>query len=1559
MNPTAIRNFMIYLLSFCSLGRLLAAPLGVHQRFAEKEADTNSQAFRGGIHLYYAALLIFCCSSAMAGSICTNGTATGCLSNQAHFSWHYDGGACASEVFVYYSWGGYSSCDGGSCGGTVNCDWCVNVPPEGGSIAVAVSRKLCGGGPCYAGDWEPVYASPDLPIRQGSWIQGYHASADENPPEIYNCNEIPTGTNDPCQGGVATTAGTGTGAQESEDENQNVTKLDPVNLGSGGTFFEDPDRQPVPLPGQTLSAALAFGRFQSSGNPSIAPLGGGWTHTYNLRLIEQGDSAIVTDWQGSRRAYTLTNGAYAGDGTATLTKTNDMFVWQLTHGTRYVFNIAQGYLVTNITDRIGNTVELTYNASALLTQAVDSAGRQLTLLYDGSNRLTSVMDPIPRTNSYTYDAMGRLNGVSDALGTKAQYFYGDATSSNAITQLINARGYTNGFAYNSLGQPITETNTLGRVQTYTWVNTNQQVTVTQFDSTSYTIYNDTTGAVTARVDAAGTQQYWRDALHRPTNVVDRLGFPTQYTYSSNSCGCGISGDLLRLVDALGRTNSWTYEPTFNFPLTYTNAAGGVTLWTYDGKGDVTTNTDAAVQTTIYGYDGAGNRTSLFDANSHTTTFGYDAYGNRTNVTDALTHATSFTYDLVGRLTGRTDALTRSESFTWDDRDRLTRYVDGAGETNQLGYDGNGNRTSWTNALSNVRTYGYDALDRLASITLPDSGSPFLTFGYDDANNRTNITDALGHSTTFGYDALSRLTAVTNALTKVWQFTVDAEGRRILAIDPNTHSQGFVYDAVGQLTAWTNALTQVTTFGYDKLGNLTSVIDPRTNPLTFGYDAVSRLTNVSYAGGSAEQFIYDGVGSVTGTVTRAGQTIALTYDAANRLTQKSYAGAGDIIGFGYDNANQLTAVGWTNSGVNISTLFFAYDSAGRLTNETQVVGPASPRAVCYEYYADGRRKKLIYPDSTFITYDYNTKGWLTDIKDGGTNSIVTYAYDDAGRRIQRTLENNTFTLYDYDNANQLTSVWHQVVGGVTNTISHYQYGYDDAGNRKWVTRAQQSNKGDVYTYDAADQLIDVKYDATNPDGSASGWDREVTYGYDAAGNRTNLIEKIGNATNTVSYTANSDNQLTSESTVRQGLTVTGFVEPGANSNKWSSSTAASHGLSASVSSTNGTFAIPGVPVSSGANALTVTVTDVSGNIGTQVVNVTIASGATTLGYDANGNQTNDAVWSYTYDRENRLVSATSTATTINYSYDALGRLIERRTSGASVTTNRMYYAGWQLVAEYNGTGSLQRKYVYGPGIDEPVRISSGGMNYYYHADALGSITEISDTQGLRTESYTYDIYGAQTIYNSSGTVTNSSAIGNRLSFTSRYIDADTGSYSYRMRYYNPTLGRFVQTDPLGIDSGDFNLYRYVLNNPVRWTDSLGLGAVITLNNGTSFTSPTGNDFIKQLQATADHTINSIDIYGHAYGNQSFNPGEGNANGGITVNNTSKYPGIYVFSVTDNGDLSGSVVNITKLLKSKLAAKARIGFRGCYTADTARNASHYLPDVTVTGATGPTEYYPPEN
>jgi len=200
--------------------------------------------------------------------------------------------------------------------------------------------------------------------------------------------------------------------------------------------------------------------------------------------------------------------------------------------------------------------------------------------------------------------------------------------------------------------------------------------------------------------------------------------------------------------------------------------------------------------------------------------------------------------------------------------------------------------------------------------------------------------------------------------------------------------------------------------------------------------------------------------------------------------------------------------------------------------------------------------------------------------------------------------------------------------------------------------------------------------------------------------------------------------------------------------------------------------------------------------------------------------------YAYDCENRLtdVNDGDNERVAKYEYDYQGRRIMKTTYDTNHEpqgTSRYVYDGDQIIAEYNSSGTLLRKYVYGPGIDEPMcMIDSGGGKSYYHFDRLGSVVALSNTNSLIIERYSYDVFGRPTIRNIQGNIIATSAVGNPYMFTGREYDAESGLYYYRARYYKPDIGRFLQTDPIGYRGG-LNLYTYCKNNPVNWTDPWGL------------------------------------------------------------------------------------------------------------------------------------------
>jgi len=225
---------------------------------------------------------------------------------------------------------------------------------------------------------------------------------------------------------------------------------------------------------------------------------------------------------------------------------------------------------------------------------------------------------------------------------------------------------------------------------------------------------------------------------------------------------------------------------------------------------------------------------------------------------------------------------------------------------------------------------------------------------------------------------------------------------------------------------------------------------------------------------------------------------------------------------------------------------------------------------------------------------------------------------------------------------------------------------------------------------------------------------------------------------------------------------------------------------------------------------------------------------TYQYDNTGNMVSKTaklggtVTQYEYDAENKLARVVSPGTTANYRYDGLGRRVEKEIIAGGTVVTRYVYDNEDILLELNGSNNIVARYTHGPGIDEPLILEKNNQSFFYHADGLGSITEMTNQSGTVVQRYAYSSFGKIESQLSPNFLQS-------YTYTARELDAETGLYYYRARYYDGSMGRFLQNDPIGF-SGGINLYGYVGNNPVGRIDPYGLDWLEALSN---FSAGTGD------------------------------------------------------------------------------------------------------------------------
>jgi RHS repeat-associated protein len=566
--------------------------------------------------------------------------------------------------------------------------------------------------------------------------------------------------------------------------------------------------------------------------------------------------------------------------------------------------------------------------------------------------------------------------------------------------------------------------------------------------------------------------------------------------------------------------------------------------------------------------------------------------------------------------------------------------------------------------------------------------------------------------------------------------------------------------------------------------------------------------------SVTQYSYDVANQKTCSAVRMNPSVygSLPTDACTLGTESTANGPDRIVKNTYNAAGELTQVDQAY-GTDVQRAYarYWYNSNGTKLYEIDA------RTYTTQYAYDGfdRLKRIYYPCPTtqscangtdYEEYSYDNNDNMTSWRRRDGN-VINYGYDNRNRQTTKGGSALADIAMTYDHAGRLkTKVFASSGQGVS-------YAYDSLGR---VSSSTDMNGRTVsYLSSSANARTRMQF----PDGNYIDYDRDAasrlkSFGWNANSGLYSrdynslgqlMVELKGGGG--VSYAYDAIGRLTSFTNNLNGT---------ANDINWSFGYNPSGQLVSNVSSTDvydyeelSSITEP-AQTHDGLNRLTTLV------------------GATGMcpsgGYDARGNLICDGTGrSYTYDIENRLVSGNIGGNSLSLIYDPEGRLASYTWNGG---TTSFLYDGVKLIGEYNSSSQMLRRYVHGPGTDNLIvwyEGSGNGTLRYLYTNQQGSVIATADSSGNRGDIYAYGPYGEPkdqygfTYWPGIGTGSTSVS---RFGYTGQVFLADARLYYYKARVYDPQIGRFLQTDPIG-SADNLNLYAYVGGDPVNNTDPTGL------------------------------------------------------------------------------------------------------------------------------------------
>lgn len=1229
----------------------------------------------------------------------------------------------------------------------------------------------------------------------------------------------PSTPSDPCTGGGGNGGGSNTGPTPAFDPNFEsgaddigsdlrdiftLSALDPINTAIGNKYHTQNDYISLVPDGVGFTRTYNSMVFATvSKNEQY--FGPGWRGSWDSTLAFNADGKTATVALPGGGEYVLSKVSPfswrddANDGnsiTARPSANNSETEWVLkTAANEQLVYDSIGRLIEATSPR-NRTTKLSYTDTGFLNAVADSAGGVISFAYDAMGRVVELIDPTGGRTAYSYDEKDRLSQVRYPDGRQRGYRYEHPDFAFALTVIFDGNNsqYAT-FKYDAMGR-ATSSEFAGKVGggTIEYASPTQSIT-TDAIGTKYTrdfTFIDGIAVLkklTVSCDGCASQSssFEYDSAGREAAIIDSRGQRREMRYNAD-------GKLVSRTFGAGTPHAYTqtfeWHPTL--PRLLGSTANGITTQlVYNAKGAIIerkVTSDGITRLVHYTYDSSGNIVQV--------------KSNREDANDATTTE----YNAQGLITKQINPLGQSESwsdFTPQGKPQL--FVDQNGRNTQVRYDQRG-RPITVSSLGNTTTYLYDTNGKLSTTINPDNTTTRLI--YDDAHRIVGVDNSNGEKVRYTLDALSRITRTetfdpTGALAQVATQTFDGFSRLIQSVDGVGNVTRYDYDTNGNLTKTVDAQGNSAKIEYDSINRPILFIDPRGATTQSRYDAQGNLAAITDPNGNTTSYSYNGFGEpikiqspdagtstktynnaglTTSTTDAKGKTTTYTYDALGRMTKVVQQNASSQISYQYDLAangvGRLAMV--TDSSGSTS---YTYDENGRTASTTVVInssnqGINASTTKTTNYIRDnlGRIRGMVYPSGKVLAMDY-TQGRVTSMTLDGLPLVNDIRY----------FPNGGAESWEYRLANGQSKTYLREV--------------DQAGR---VHAYSLSNSVRKLTFDAASRITKIT-DIPTKAGTGTGTGPEQNFTYDAAGRILSFsgFTSEGNQTQSFSYD-NNGNRLSS--TLNGKLSVYYYE---ANNNRLSA---------------------------------------VSGGI------------VKTNTYDATGNLTNDGAQTYVYDARGRLTGATvpanAAAPTTNYLINYQGlrvRKVSTATTAIATATNRtfIYDDGGKMLGEYDHAGNAVQELIWlghtpvaitgtMPCLTSTTGTTAGSIGTptcteaataYIFTDHLNTPREVARINAAApTVNNGYTILWkwdslpfGETQPNENPNNTGIFSFNHR--FPGQYKDKETGLNQNWFRDYDAGLGRYVQSDPLGMRAGA-NTYEYVGSSPLKYSDPQGLLAVIT-------------------------------------------------------------------------------------------------------------------------------------